>query len=125
MPDSQNPSLFAGNRRRFLTQLGAGAVGIAAGTSLLADKAEAAPGINDAAVLNFALNLEYLEAEFYSFALTGGSLEAQNVPTGSLASTLTIKANPQVPFATATYQSLGAEIAADEITKRQKSYAKV
>ena len=45
----------------------------------------------DIQVLQFALNIEYAEAEFYSFALTGKSLEANGVdvtgPVGTLGPT--------------------------------------
>lgn len=45
--------------------------------------AEGAPLYTDIDILNFALNLEYLESEFYTFATQGVSIEAYGIPTQS------------------------------------------
>lgn len=68
------------------------------------------PKITDTDILNFALNLEYLEAEFYLRATTGMGLSSSD--TGSGAADVT--GGAQVPFKTMAIQEYAVEIADDE-----------
>jgi hypothetical protein len=66
--------------------------------------------ITDADILNFALNLEYLEAEYYLRAVTGNGLDTADVGTNPGATT----GGVQVAFATPTIKAYAMEIADDE-----------
>ena len=104
-------------RRSFLAKaLGLGGAGAA---SLLggrrAVQAQAAV-VNDPAILNFALNLEYLEAEYYTLAVTGQGIAAQGIGingTGTPGPTA-VRPNPKVPFRTPMIQQFATELATDE-----------
>ncbi|GAA3749634.1 ferritin-like domain-containing protein [Terriglobus aquaticus] len=99
--------------------LGAGAL---AATAALGGEKKAAAAVpatlNDTQILNFALNLEYLEAQFYTLATEGVTADkSANKPIslgGSTAGAVTVKANPKVPFVNTAVQSYGLEIALEE-----------
>jgi hypothetical protein len=100
------------NRRNFLAGIGAAGAGAA-----LAGCASSQPavtgssgGYDDTDILNFALNLEYLEAEFYLHAATGSGLQSSD--TGSNAGTVT--GGAQVTGLTTAQQNILNEIAFDE-----------
>ncbi|MBX9814879.1 MAG: hypothetical protein A4S12_03255 [Proteobacteria bacterium SG_bin5] len=71
------------------------------------------PALSDPDVLNFALNLEYLEAQFYIFAATGAGLAASAVTgTGTQGA---VTGGRRVNFTDPLVAAYAREIAADEV----------
>jgi hypothetical protein len=73
----------------------------------------------DADILNFALNLEYLEAQFYLYAATGAGLQAADISAGSASpfktvGTVTLGNAAAVPGLTPAQQDILNEIAYEE-----------
>jgi hypothetical protein len=114
-------------RRKFLRMAG-GAAAVAGGATLLAacgnDNAYStyptptptpAPttGVTDADVLNFALNLEYLEAQFYAFAANGSGLPSSML--GGVGTQGTVTGGRKVNFTDPVVAAYAREIAGDEI----------
>ena len=64
------------DRRSFVKQLGMAGAGIGA---FMAASGTLKADITDIDILQFALNLEYLEAEFYSVARTGKTIDQNGV----------------------------------------------
>ncbi|RKR72969.1 ferritin-like domain-containing protein [Frondihabitans australicus] len=103
------------DRRRFLTAAGIAGAGVGVATLAAAAPAHAdssTGAITDGAILNFALNLEYLEAEFYLHAVTGTGL-ASNMTDGS-GKLGGVVGGHAVPFKSLTIQRIATEIANDE-----------
>ena len=70
-------------------------------------------GVTDVDVLNFALNLEYLEAQFYSYAATGAGLPASML--GGAGAQGAVSGGRQVSFTDPLVRQYAKEIAADEV----------
>ena len=108
-------------RRRLMKGAGAGAValGTLGGASIATSTAASAATYADSDILNFALNLEYLEAEFYLRATTGHPLSAYTGGSGSLdgvgGAAGPVNGGSLVPFQTTAVANFALRIANDEL----------
>ncbi|WP_180538280.1 ferritin-like domain-containing protein, partial [Nevskia soli] len=92
----------------------AGAVlGAAAETKTL--QAQSATGYTDFDIVNFALNLEYLEAEFYTVATTGAYIDSLGIPiTGAVGTAGATSGGNLVTFTDPQVAAIALELANDE-----------
>ena len=108
--------LLTSNRRRLLRNAGLGtAFAAASGLGLFngSARAQAASAPTDADILNFALNLEYLEAEYYLFAINGTGLSSADI--SGVGSTGNVIGGAAVPFQSSAVQQYAKDIATDEL----------
>lgn len=117
-------------RRGFFKAAGgfaAGAAGMAAlsacggGSSSSSGGSTAAAGVSpqtdtDTAILNFALQLEYLEAQFYSYAANGTGLPDSMLSGTGTRGQLNATGAQKVPFTDPVVAGYAREIAADEMS---------
>lgn len=87
---------------------------LAGGAAMTSREARAAGPITDVDILNFALNLEYLEAEFYQRAVNGVGLAANQVTGVGTVGGVT-GGETAVPFQTRFIQQYAQQIAGDEL----------
>jgi hypothetical protein len=120
-------------RRKFLQKTSLAGLSLA-GASILggaalkldtAEAQEASPAAtaatlsaSDVAILNFALNLEYLEAEFYTVATTGSTLEQVGIPISGTGREGPTENGEKVYFTTnpENVMTIAQQIAEDEQT---------
>ncbi|MDQ2833946.1 MAG: ferritin-like domain-containing protein [Acidobacteriota bacterium] len=99
----QLDEVIVNTRRKMLTLGGAALAAAVLGASKQAE-AQAAAAITDNDILNFALNLEYLEAQFYTLAVYGVTIDKLPTPipvavNGGTAGTVTLSPTfAKVPF---------------------------
>ena len=115
--------IIISSRRKMLTLGISGLAGMAA--SAIAPFSAAAASYTDVDILNFALNLEYLEANFYYLAAFGTTIDVANAAstaagalliklTGTVGTAGTVSGGSQVPFTTIPVASYAIETAIEE-----------
>ena len=105
----------APDRRRFLRKIGIASAAVMAGAAVSKAQTTTPPAVTDAQILTFALNLEYLEAEFYTVATTGEYIDkAVGITITGTGTPGPTSGGQQVELFTTGLLPLIQEVAADE-----------
>jgi hypothetical protein len=106
------------NRKDAVTTVGTGllATAMLASIGAIPGRASTAQAVSDIDILNFALNLEYLEAEFYYNATTGKGIGAAGIGTSGKGKHGPTTGGQKTDFTDKTTETVATQIASDEGT---------
>jgi rubrerythrin len=104
-------------RRAFARTSAAAGVGVI-GASLLGGRVVSAQGLTDADILNFALNLEYLEAEFYTKATSGKKIADFGIDVSGAGDSGPTTGGRKIDFGSSTMAIM------EEIAKNERNHVR-
>lgn len=108
------------SRRQLMGRVGGAALAMSSVGMLAGCGGSGSPsltaGPSDVDILNFALNLEYLEAEFYTVATTGGHIDAMGIGITGTGTPGPTTGGSKVAFVDQELSAIALEIATDERT---------
>lgn len=117
----------ATNRRSFMKKIGIATAAVGA-VSMGASVPAEAQTMTEIEVLQFALNLEYLESEFYTYALTGSSITNYGIGINGLAnSPNSTMGNPAVGGKKVSFSNslIFSEAIAEQIASDERAHVKL
>jgi hypothetical protein len=114
--DVERIGALARSRRGFMQKLGLAGAALGVGSQLSRGQSTAGP--TDVDILNFALNLEYLEAEFYTAATAGKTIDTFGYTVTGSGTAGGVTGGATVPFTASdsTAYNIALELAHDEQT---------
>jgi hypothetical protein len=102
------------NRRSFVRKLGLASAVVGAAATPKFASAQTSTGPSDVDILNFALNIEYLDADFFTIATTGMTVDQAGIDISGSGTLGDVTGGSQVAFTDPIVMAIATELAKDE-----------